>query len=132
MKKCGVFTPGAPAQLEHRQRDVGRGGRHLPRSVALGAEAELIQVDALPPHRDLDHPVQLAQGTGARHQQAPPHHRTDPEQPHLNLNDPGRVRTGQCGISGWFGLLRGSGHKASIPRSTSPRCEHHTLLMVPV
>ena len=93
------------------------------------AQAELIQVDALPPHRDLDHAVQLAQDAGVRHLQATPHHRANPEQPHLDLDDAGRVRAGRFGTrdSGWFGLLRGSGHRASIPRAALPRRGHHTL-----
>ena len=40
-------------------------------------------MDALPPHRDMDDTVQLAQGTAARQQHPLPDHRADPEQPDL-------------------------------------------------
>jgi len=55
--------------------------------------AELIKVNALPAHRDLDAAVQLLQRAGARHQQPPPYHRADPEQPQLELHDIAFLRT---------------------------------------
>ena len=45
-------------------------------------------------------------------------------------NDRGRVRAGRrfgARVSSWLRLLRGSGHKASIPRAALPRRGHHTL-----
>ncbi len=86
-------------------------------------------VYALPTHRDLDHPVQLAQGAGVRHQQAAPHHRADPEQPHLDLDNADRVRDGRCGIgiSAGFRLLRRSRHQPTISRPPLLRRGHHTL-----
>lgn len=54
--------------------------------------------------------------------------RAAPER-HFDLNDPSRIRAGRFGtrVSGWFGLLRGSGHLASIPRSALSRRWHPTL-----
>ena len=74
-------------------------------------------------------PMQLAQGAGVRQQHAPPHHRADPEQPNLDLNDAGRVRTGRFGVRvhRWFGLLCRSGHRDSLPQSALSRPPHPTL-----
>src|SRR4051794_19072090 len=80
----------------------------------------------LPPHRDLDHTVQLTQRAGARHQHAPPHHRANPEQPNLDLHDLGRVGIGRG--RGWFndwsGSLWGSRHPASLSLIAPPRRGH--------
>jgi hypothetical protein len=46
--------PRALAKPQRRQRHIGRGGRQFQRTVARGAQAELVEVDALPAHRDLD------------------------------------------------------------------------------
>jgi len=54
-----------------------------------------VEVDAFPTHRDLQHAVQLAQGAARGHQYAPPHHRADAKQPHLDLYDRVRVRRGR-------------------------------------
>src|SRR4051812_20169011 len=62
-----VGKSGALAQPQRRQRHLGRECRQLPRAIAHGTQTELIKVDALPPHRDLDHTVQLTQRAGARH-----------------------------------------------------------------
>src|SRR4051794_8026458 len=74
-----VCEPGVAPQFQRRQRHVRRGPRQLPRSVAPGTKAELIKMDAFPPHHDLNDAVQLAQGADVRHQQAPPYHWTDAE-----------------------------------------------------
>ena len=75
-----------------------------------------MEVDALPPHRDLDHTVQLVQSAGARHQQVPPHHRADPEQPNLDLHDLSHsgVGRGRDSFNDRSGLLRGLRHSASL------------------
>src|SRR3954451_2448067 len=52
---------------EGRKRYRGRSGGEFPRAIARGPQAELIEVDALPPHRDLDGAVQLTQGAGIRY-----------------------------------------------------------------
>ncbi len=71
-------TPGRQAKLCNRT---------LPGAMAGGTKAELEKVEALPPHRDLDDAVQLAQRERRRHQHAPPYHRADPDQPDLDLED---------------------------------------------
>jgi hypothetical protein len=55
--------PGTPSELQRRKGHVRRGRRQFPRAVPGGAKAELIEVAAFPTHRDLEHAVQLAQGT---------------------------------------------------------------------
>src|SRR3954468_24627200 len=89
-------------------------------------QTELIKVDALPPHRDLDHTVQLTQRAGARHQHAPPHHRADLEQPNLDLRDLGRVGIGRGrgSFNDRSGSLRGSRHPASLSSIALPRRGH--------
>jgi hypothetical protein len=68
-------------------------GYRFPAEIILWAVRwSLLEVEALPAQRDLDDAVQLARGAGARHHQAPPHHRADPEQPRLEPHDPARVR----------------------------------------
>ena len=42
-----------------------------PRAIARVAQAELIEVDALPPHRDLDDAVQLTEREADRHPECP-------------------------------------------------------------
>jgi hypothetical protein len=41
-------------------------------------EVELIEVDALPAHDDLEHAMEFAKGECCWRQNAPPHHGTDP------------------------------------------------------
>ena len=124
-----VREPGTAAELQRRQGHIGRGRRHLPGAVAAGAEAELVQVYAFSPHRDLDRAVRLAQGAGVQHQQPAPHHRADPKQPDFNLDDANRAGNGRCGVgvSAGFRLLRRSGHQPNIPRPALRRRRHHTL-----
>jgi hypothetical protein len=75
------------AEPQGRQRHLRRGCRQLRRTVTAGTQAELVKVDAFPPHRDLDDAVQFAQGAGARHQHTAPYHRADSEQPDPDLHD---------------------------------------------
>lgn len=44
---------------------------------------ELVEVDALPTHRGLEHAMEFAQRGAARHEHATPNHRADIEQPDL-------------------------------------------------
>ena len=117
-RKCGR----AKTVEDHRQRHLTQGRRQLPRTVAGGTQAELVKVDALLPHRDLNDAVQLTQRAGARHQQAPPHHWTDPEQPDLDLYNPGSGRVGRRrGRSNErFRWLWGLRHPASLRRLSLP------------
>jgi len=73
--------------------------------------------------------VQLAQGAGIRHQEAPPYHGADPEQPDLDLHDAGCIGDGRCRIrvSGRLRLLRRSGHQSNISRLPLRRRGDHTL-----
>ena len=57
-----VDEPGTLSELQRRKGHVRRGRRQFPRAVTGGAKVELIEVDAFPTHRDLEHAVQLAQG----------------------------------------------------------------------
>src|SRR3954471_21318783 len=109
-----VDEPGSLAQLQCRKRHLGRSGGEFPRAVARGTETELIEVNALPPHRDLDGAVQLAQGAGVRDQHPPPYHRVDAEQPNLDLYDRFRIPRRQRRFSAGSGSLRGSRHPASL------------------
>ena len=59
-----VREPGTTARLQRHQGHIRRGGRHFPTTVTTRAEAETVQVDALPSHRDLDHAVRFAQAAG--------------------------------------------------------------------
>src|SRR5271166_735303 len=52
-----------------------------------GAQLEIVEVDTFPAHGDLDHAVKLAERKTRRRQNAPPHHRADPSQPELDLED---------------------------------------------
>ncbi len=59
----------------------------------------------------------------------PPHHRADPDQPHLDLHDPSLVRGGGISVSGRFGLNRRSGHHASLPQISLRRHTPHFLMV---
>src|SRR4051794_6666867 len=109
-----VGEPCPFAQLQCRKRHLRRSGGEFPRTIARSTEAELIEVDALPPHPDLDHAVQLAQGAGVRDQHPPPYHRVDAEQPNLDLYDRFRIPRRQRRFSAGSGSLRGSRHPASL------------------
>ena len=111
-----IDEPRALAQPQGCQRHVGRRGRQLPGAIAHGTKAELEKVDAFPPHRDLDHAVQLAQREGRRHQHAPPYHRADPDQPDLDLKDRLGVRRRRRSAAVLHrGLLRPSLHPVRLP-----------------
>src|SRR5271165_3467312 len=52
-----------------------------------GAQLEIVEVDTFPAHGDLDHAMKLAERKTRRRQNAPPHHRADPDQPEFDLED---------------------------------------------
>jgi hypothetical protein len=52
-----------------------------------GAQAKNIEVDALPAHRHLDYAMQFTQRERRRHQDAPPYHQTNADQPDFDLQD---------------------------------------------
>jgi hypothetical protein len=107
-KSCALAEP------QRRQRDVGRGRRQLPRAVPRRAQTELVEVDALPPHRDLDYAVQLTERKSDGDQNAPPNHRADPKQPNLDLHDSIDALRGRV-IIPRKGLLRTSLHPTRLP-----------------
>lgn len=49
----------AIAQLQGVERDIGGCGRRFPRAVTDRVHDELIKVDALPAHRDLENAVKF-------------------------------------------------------------------------
>ena len=57
-----------------------------------GPNIKLKKVNAVPPHRGLNDPVQLPQGGGRGHQHASPDHRTDPQKPRFELKNFRRYR----------------------------------------
>src|SRR5208282_5046033 len=57
-----------------------------------GAQLEIVEVDTFPAHGDLDHAMKLAERKTRRHQNAPPNHRADPDQPEFDLEDRVGVR----------------------------------------
>ena len=125
-----VGEPCPFAQLQCRKRHLGRSGGEFPRAVARGTQAELIEVDALPPHRDLDGAVQLAQGAGVRYQHPPPYHRADAEQPDLDLYNRFRIRQRQRRFTAGSGSLRGSRHPVSLSPIAPPVASTPQILML--
>ena len=81
-----------PWPTQWGQSPVRRARRHLPRPPAGGSATELVEVDALPTHRDLEHPAQLAQSIARRHQNSSSHHRADAQQRHLRVRDRADIR----------------------------------------
>jgi hypothetical protein len=121
-----IDEPRSLAEAQARQYQLGRRRRHLPRTVARGAQAELVKVDAFPAHRDLNDAVQLVQRELRRHQHAPPHHRADPDQPDLDLEGrPGARRGAAVFCRG--PLLRPSLHPARLPPIPPARAGYPTL-----
>jgi hypothetical protein len=111
-----VDEPRALAKAQRRQRHVRRRCRHLPRAIARGAEMKVVEVDALPAHRHLDHAVQLTQGEARWHQNPTPDHRADPGQPDFYPRDRFGVRGGRRGILFRKRLPRPPFHRARLPR----------------
>ncbi len=76
--------------------------------------------------------MQFVQSAGAWHQQAPPHHGADPEQPNLDLHDlnHGGVGHGQDSFTDWSGSLRGSRHPASLSPIAATVAGTPDILMV--
>ena len=87
-------------------------------------------MDAFPPHRDLKHAMQLAQGAVCRHQHAPPHHRADAQQPDLDLHERVAIRGDQRGVLFLQDLLRAALHPARLPPAGlhSPGTPHIVML----
>ena len=65
-----VDESGNLSELQRRKGHVRRGRRQFRRAVTGGAKAELVEVDAFPTHRGLEHAVQprrvQAEGTSTR------------------------------------------------------------------
>src|SRR5450755_3871426 len=74
-----------------------------------GAQMKIVEVDTVPTHGDLDHPMKLAERKPRRHQNTSPHHRTDTGQPDFDLQDRGGVRRGRQGV-----LFRNPGFRPSL------------------
>jgi hypothetical protein len=82
-----VDEPGIFAQSQRRQRDVRRQCGHFPRTVTHRAEIEIIEVDPLPAHADLDHAMEFAERKCCRYENTAPNHRADPGEPDFDLQD---------------------------------------------
>jgi hypothetical protein len=109
-----VDKPRTFAQSQRRQRDVRRRCRQFPRAITLGTEVELVEVDPLPAHGNLDHAVKFAKRECRRHQNAPPYHGADPAQPDFDLQDCVGVRRGYRGLLFQTGRLRPSFHPVRL------------------
>jgi hypothetical protein len=88
-------------------------------AVSGVAPTELVEVEALPPHRDLDYAVQLTERKVDGDQNTPPNHWADPKQPNLDLDDRIDALRRRV-IIPRRGLLRTSLHPTRLPPLPRP------------
>jgi hypothetical protein len=77
--------------------------------------------------------MQFAQRERRRHQQAPPYHRADPRQPHLDLQVRVGAQRGLLGVLSLHRLLRPQRHPDRLPpvSSSAPRTPEILMLSDP-
>jgi hypothetical protein len=122
-----VDEPRTFTEPQCRQGRVWRRRRYLLGTVARGAQAELIKVNAFPAHCNLDHAMEFSKTERCRHQDAAPDHRADARQPNLDLQDLASVcrRRGfghRC--LGWFSAASSGQIIASSQNPTDPDAPH--------